>query len=49
MTLKGGIVAPVHTTVTFQTFNGLEHGIVHRCVIFCTHTQEGEGLVVPGD
>ena len=28
MTLKGGIVASVHTTVTFQAFNGLEHGIV---------------------
>ena len=28
MTLKGGIVESVHTTDTFQAFNGLEHGIV---------------------
>ena len=28
MTLNGGIVASVHTTVTFQAFNGLEHGTV---------------------
>ena len=39
MTLKGGIVASVHTAVTFQDFNGLER------MIFCAHTQEGEGLV----
>ena len=28
MMLNGGIVASVHTMVTFQAFNGLEHGIV---------------------
>ena len=28
MTLKGGIVASVHTTVTFQAFDGLEYGMV---------------------
>ena len=44
MPLKGGIVASVHTTVTFQAFNGLEH----EARLFCVHTQEGEGLVVPG-
>ena len=35
MMLKGGIMAPVHTTVTFQAFNGLEHGMVGMC---CAHT-----------
>ena len=45
MTMKGGLVASVYTTVTFQAFNGLEHGMVGAC---CKHTQEGEGLIVPG-
>ena len=42
MTLKGGIVASVHTTVIFQAFNGIEQffeGIPKR--------GEGGGLVVP--
>ena len=31
MMLQGGIVASVHTSVTFQTFIGLEHGMVGAC------------------
>ena len=34
----------VHTMVTVQDFNGLEHGDYRR-MSFCVHTQEGEGLV----
>ena len=41
------LVVSVHTTVIFQAFNGLEHGIA-GARFFCTHSQEGEGLVVPG-
>ena len=47
MMLKGGIVASVHTTVTFQAFNGLEHGMVGAW-FFVRISIEGEGLVVPG-
>ena len=47
MTLKGGIVVSVHTTVIFQAFNGLEHGIA-GARFFCTHSQEGRGLLCPG-
>ena len=40
------------TTVTFQAFNGLEHGMIGTWffvhIIFCTHTLEEEGLIVPG-
>ena len=45
MTLKGSIVAFVHTKVTFQAFNALERRMVG---VYYAHTQEGEGLVVPG-
>ena len=42
MTLKGGImVVSVHTTVTFQAFNGLEHGMTW-------FLRAWEGLLVPG-
>ena len=37
-------MASVHTMVTVLAFNALEQGMV-RCMIFCAHTQEGEGLV----
>ena len=37
-------MASVHTTVTVQDFNGLEHGMV-GARFFCAYTQEGEGLV----
>ena len=39
-------MASVHTTVTFQAFNDLNTD--GRRVIFCAHTQEGEGLIVLG-
>ena len=42
MTLKGGIVASVHTMVTRLL---MEDG---RRVILCVHTKEGDGLIVPG-
>ena len=45
MTLKGGILTFVHTKVTFQDFNALERGMAGA---YYAHTQEGEGLVVPG-
>ena len=37
-------MASVHITVSVQTFNGLEHGMVGE-YFFCAHSPEGEGLV----
>ena len=51
MTLNGCIVASVHTTVTFQAFNGFEDEMVG--LSFFVHipkewSQEVDGLVVAG-
>ena len=40
MTLKGGIVASVHTTVTSQAFNRLKHGILG---VFVRTSKRGRG------
>ena len=37
-------MASVHTTVSIQAFNGLEHGIEGACLFF-VHAREGEGLI----
>ena len=47
MTFKGGIVASVHTTVTFQAFNGLDHGVVGACFFVCI-LKRGRGSLCPG-
>ena len=43
MMLNGGIAAFVHTKVTFQVFNALEHEMVGA---YYVHTQEGEVIKV---
>ena len=43
MTLKGSMVSSVHTTVTFQAFNGLEYGMVGARFF-----PRGGGARVPG-
>ena len=36
-------MASVHTKVTFQAFNGLEHGMVGACFFVCIILMKGKG------
>ena len=38
----------VHTKVTFQDFNGLEHGMVGSCFFFVRIPKRGRGSLCPG-
>ena len=47
MTLKGGIVASVHTKVTFHAFNRFEHEMVGASFFVCI-PKRGRGSLCPG-